>query len=74
MHSTTLPPLNKVIIKCKIHYIVHLQSTFSPVHMEVRDSDVLAWVQGEGKMSQVPSVFGQLDFTVLEHVLTWCAF
>jgi hypothetical protein len=74
MHSKTLPPLNKVIIKCTIHYIVHLQCTFSPVHMEVRDSDVLAWVQGERKMSQVLSVFGLLDFTMLEHVLTLCAF
>ena len=27
LHSKTLPTLNKVIIKCTIHYIVHLQCT-----------------------------------------------
>jgi len=42
MHSKTLPILNKVIIKCTVHYIVHLQCTFSLIHMKVRDSDVLA--------------------------------
>jgi hypothetical protein len=29
MHSKTLPTLNKVIIKCTVHCIVHLQRTFS---------------------------------------------
>ena len=29
-------------MKCTVHYIVHLQCTFS-VHMKVRDSDVLAY-------------------------------
>ena len=42
MHSKTLPTLNKVIIKCAVHYIVHLQCTFSLVCVKVRDSDVLA--------------------------------
>jgi hypothetical protein len=28
-HTKTLPTLNKVIIKCNVHYIVHLQCTFS---------------------------------------------
>ena len=44
MYSKTLPTLNKVIIKCTVHYIVHLQCSFclSLVCMKVRDSDVLA--------------------------------
>jgi len=29
MHSKTLSTLNKVIIKCTVHYIVHLQCTLS---------------------------------------------
>jgi hypothetical protein len=29
MHSKTLPTLNKVIIKCVVHYIVHLQCNLS---------------------------------------------
>jgi hypothetical protein len=29
MHSKILPTLNQVIIKCTVHYIVHLQCTFS---------------------------------------------
>jgi hypothetical protein len=43
----TLPTLNKIIIKCTVHYIVHLQCTFSLslVLMKVRDSDVLAYPQ-----------------------------
>jgi len=28
-YSTTLPTLNKVVIMCNVHYIVHLQCTFS---------------------------------------------
>jgi hypothetical protein len=28
-NNNTLPTLNKVIIKCTVHYIVHLQCTFS---------------------------------------------
>jgi hypothetical protein len=31
--------------------------------MKVRDSDVLAWVLGQRKISQVLDVFGLLDFT-----------
>jgi hypothetical protein len=42
--------------------------------LAVRDSDVLAWVQGQSKMSQVLGEFGLLDFTMLWPVLTWCAF
>jgi len=36
--------LNKVIIKYTVHYILHLQCTFSVslVRMKVSDSDVLA--------------------------------
>jgi len=32
MHSKTLQTLNKVIINCTVHYIVHLQCTFSLSH------------------------------------------
>jgi hypothetical protein len=31
--------------------------------MKVRDSDVLAWVRGQRKMSQVLGALGLLDFT-----------
>jgi hypothetical protein len=31
--------------------------------MKVRDSDVLVWVRGQKKMSQVLGAFGLLDFT-----------
>jgi hypothetical protein len=46
---------------------IHLQCTFSlsPVHMKVRDSDVLAWFRGQRKMSQILGVFGLLDSTFL---------
>jgi hypothetical protein len=33
--------------------------------MKVWDSDVLAWVLGQWKMSQVRGAFGLLDFTML---------
>jgi hypothetical protein len=42
--------------------------------MKVRDSDVLAWVPGQRKMSQVIGAFGLLDFTMLQLVLAWCSF
>jgi hypothetical protein len=42
--------------------------------MKVWDSDVLAWVQGQKKMSQVLGAFGLLDFTMLQPVLAWWAF
>jgi hypothetical protein len=42
--------------------------------MKVRDSDVLAWVWGQRKMSQVLGAFGLLDFTILRPVLAWRAF
>jgi hypothetical protein len=70
----TLPTLNKVIIKCTVHYILHLQSTFSRVCMKVSDSDVLAWVWGQRKMSQVLGAFGLLDFTMLRPILAWYTF
>jgi nitrate reductase NapE component len=38
--------------------------------MKVRDSDILAWVQGQRK-SQVLGAFGLLDFTMLWPVLAW---
>jgi hypothetical protein len=61
---------------CTVHYIVHLQCTFSLslVPMKVRDSDVLAWVQGQRKMSEVLGAFGLLNFTILRPVLAWRAF
>jgi hypothetical protein len=62
-------------IKCTVHYIVHILCTFlSVVRMKVRDSDVLAWVRGQWKMSQILGVFGMLDFTVLRPVLGLRAF
>jgi hypothetical protein len=48
--------LNKVIIKCIVHCIVHLQCTLflslslSLVYMNVRASDISAWVWGQRKM------------------------
>jgi hypothetical protein len=71
-HCKTLPKLNKVIIKCTVHCIVHLQCTF--VCMKVRDSDVLAWIRGQSKMSQVLGAFGLLYFTMLRPVLAWRGF
>jgi hypothetical protein len=44
------------------------------VCMKVRDSDVLAWVRGQRKMSQVLGAFRLLDFIMLRPVLTWRAF
>jgi hypothetical protein len=48
--------------------------SLSLVRMKVRDSDVLAWVRGQSKMSQVLGAFGLLDLTILRSFLTWCAF
>jgi hypothetical protein len=42
--------------------------------MKARDSDILAWVQGQKMMSKVLGAFGLLDFTMLQPVLAWCAF
>jgi hypothetical protein len=42
--------------------------------MKVMDSDVLAWVGGQRKMSEVLGSFGLLDFTILQPVLAWWAF
>jgi hypothetical protein len=78
MQSKTLPTLNKVIIKFTVHYsyIVHLQCNFSLslVRRKARDYDVLAWVLGQRKMSQVLGAFGLLDFTILRPVHAWRAF
>jgi hypothetical protein len=62
MHSKTLPVLNKVVIKCTVHYIV---LSVPLMRMKVRDSDVLAWVQGQRKISQVLGALGLLDFIML---------
>jgi hypothetical protein len=71
-----MPTRNKVIINCTVHYIVYLLCTFSLwlIHMKVRDSDVLAWGQGHKKMSQVLSILGLLDFTMLRPFLAWRTF
>jgi hypothetical protein len=42
--------------------------------MKVMDSDVLAWVWGQRKMSHVLGAFGLLDFTMLQPVLAWRVF
>jgi hypothetical protein len=42
--------------------------------MKVRDSDILAWVWGQKKMSQVLGMFGLLDFTILGCVETYKLF
>jgi hypothetical protein len=42
--------------------------------MKVRDSDVLARVQGQEKKSQVLGAFWLMDFTMLRPVLAWRAF
>jgi hypothetical protein len=42
--------------------------------MKVRDSDVLAWVRRQRKMSQLLGASGLLDFTILRPVLAWRAF
>jgi hypothetical protein len=59
------------MIKCTNHYIVHLQCTFSLrfVRMKITDSEVLAWVWGQRKMSQLPDTFVLLDFIMLRPVL-----
>jgi hypothetical protein len=36
---------------------------FSVVRLKIRNSDVLAWVRGQKKMSQALGAFGLLDFT-----------
>jgi hypothetical protein len=52
----------------------HLQCTFSLVLMKVRDSDVLVWVRGPRKRSEVLGAFGLLDFNILRPVFAWRAF
>jgi hypothetical protein len=54
-------------------YIYSVRS-LSLVRMKVMDSDVLAWVRGKRKLSQVLGAFGLLDFTILRPVLVWCLF
>jgi hypothetical protein len=66
MHGKTLPTLNKVIIKCTVHYIVHLQCTFSrSCTYESKE---------QRKMGQVLGTFGLLNFGMLRRVITWRAF
>jgi hypothetical protein len=42
--------------------------------MKVRDSDVLAWVREQRKMSKVLGAFGLLDFTMLRRALPGARF
>jgi hypothetical protein len=42
--------------------------------MKVRDSDVLVWVRGQRKLTQVLGAFGLLDCTMLRPVLAWRGF
>jgi hypothetical protein len=51
-----------------------MYSVLSFVLVKVRDSDVLACVRGQRKMSQVLGAFGLLDFTMLRPVLAWRTF
>jgi hypothetical protein len=75
MHSNTLPTVNKVI-KSVLYTTLYTDNvlSLSLVHMQVRDSDVLEWVRGQRKMSQVLGAFGLLDFTILWPILAWLMF
>jgi hypothetical protein len=50
-------------------YFLSLSLSLSLLIIKVRDSDVLAWVRGQRKMSNVLGAFELLDFTVLRSVL-----
>jgi hypothetical protein len=50
-----------------------INCVFSLVRMKVRDSDVLARVRGQRKMSQVLGTFGLPNYTALWPVLAWRA-
>jgi hypothetical protein len=43
--------------------------SLSLICMKVRDSDFLAWVQGQRKMSHILGVFWLMDLTMLPLVL-----
>jgi hypothetical protein len=62
-------------VYCTLHctFTVYFFS-LSLVRMKVRDSEVLAWVRGQRKTSQVLDAFGLLDFTILRPVLVMRAF
>jgi hypothetical protein len=53
---------------------IHIVLSVSLVHVKVRDSEVLACVWGQWKMSKVLGAFVLLDFTMLQPILTWCTF
>jgi hypothetical protein len=42
--------------------------------MKVREFDVLAWVWGQRKVSQVLGTFGLLDSTMLQPIFAWYSF
>jgi hypothetical protein len=48
--------------------------SLSLVRTKVSGSEVLAWVRGQRKTSQVLGAFGLLDFTMLRPVLAWRTF
>jgi hypothetical protein len=55
-------------------YSLSLSLSLSLGRMKVRDSDFIAWVQGQRKLRQVLGAFGLLDFTMLRPVLAWRVF
>jgi hypothetical protein len=57
-------------------YIIsyYLSLSLSLVCMKVKDSDILAWVRGQRKMSQVLGAFGLLVVAMLRPVLGWREF
>jgi hypothetical protein len=64
MHSKDISNIkqgNKVYTKLHIYSVLSL----SLICMRVWNSDILVYVQGQRKMSQVLGAFGLLDFTML---------
>jgi hypothetical protein len=55
-------------------WYIYIVLSLSLVPTKVMDSDVLAWVRGQRKMSQLLGAFGLLDFTMLRSVLVWRAY
>jgi hypothetical protein len=57
---------------CTLHCTFSaLSLSLARTRMKVRDYDVLVWVQGQRKVSQVLGAFGLLDFTMLRPILAW---
>jgi hypothetical protein len=61
-------------VYCTLHCTFTVYVYFlSLVGVKIRNSDVLAWVREQRKMSPVLGAFGLLDFTILRPVLVWWA-